>query len=235
MKIFTAVLCLTVGLLISMLAIAAFLTHYTIYGLFLVLAFSALFYAAYVLFQKPSKKVDKPQRIPFRSKHKAEPKHLFRFQLMALECLEILNKSKDLGTVKSRLDVLKNALTELAKFVDCSNYLTVLRDTIIHYNEMYYDRKATHDKIVIVENPDKALQPGLWDELQTQVLVEAFRHYGLHYLDDLNTLKTERGKKARINKVLAEYENFIFQFPYLKSHPLMLEMLGVIQNMRDGT
>ena len=118
--------------------------------------------------------------------------------LQSLESMEIIESTKNLDTLQSRYSFLQKLFHELQIASTNSRYLRDAQDSIDDYKQLYYDKIPRRTQLAGVLKPLDFDIVAFGGE---SVFNCFMRHYDFQ-LQQIDSLKTESGKKGRYKKLL---------------------------------
>ncbi len=125
-----------------------------------------------------------------------------RIVMQVLETIEIISTTRNLDTLKSRIQFLLKVFKELCDVYHSKNYRRQTLATIDAYKQLYYDKVVTEIQAEAVTDP---LNFKMNEFICFSIYQTFVRNYNFQVLA-LEQLKTDRGKKGRYNKLLNDID-----------------------------
>lgn len=147
---------------------------------------------------------------------------------VVLENLKLFKTTRNFEVLEQRFILLRHNLLVIERYQEWHLFSDALRSAEDWFVSNYFGSIVEADERMVIINSSEYLQERKWTDFQAFVLLETMRRFVQRELLDLDELKTIRGKKNRLLKILREFEKFTYYFPYLKNHPAMIEIEKVV-------
>jgi hypothetical protein len=115
-----------------------------------------------------------------------------------LETLYILDNSKNIETIQSRIGFLESITDRLRSLKDNPDYQFIIQLAIDHYNAAYFNRSPSETNLSRLSSPDSF-------DLETYcitALINGLKRFFEEQLDEIEFLKSSSSKEKRISKVI---------------------------------
>jgi hypothetical protein len=114
-----------------------------------------------------------------------------------LETLDILDNSKNIETIQSRIEFLESVTEKLIYLKDKLDYQFLIQLAVDHYNLICYNRSPSETNLSRLSSPDNF-------DLETyciNALINGLKRFFDEQLDEIEFLKSSSSKEKRISKV----------------------------------
>jgi hypothetical protein len=115
-----------------------------------------------------------------------------------LETLYILDNSKNIETIQSRIEFLETVTDRLRNLINNPDYQYLIQLAIDDYSVRYFNRNPSETDISRLTNPESF-------DLETyciNVLINGLKRFFEEQLDEIEFLKSSSSKEKRISKVI---------------------------------
>ena len=145
-----------------------------------------------------------------------------------LETLFILDNSKNIETIHSRIEFLESVTDRLRNLINDPDYQYLIQLAIDDYSVRYFNRIPSETDLSRLSNPESFDL----EEYSITALIKGLKRFLEEQLEEIEFLKNSSSKDRRISKVIHNIllaKNFLqMKFSESKSYPMGIEEIEKI-------
>jgi hypothetical protein len=165
---------------------------------------------------------------------------IFAATVQTLESLWIIENSKDINTIESRIEYIKGSLTRLSIYREKPYFHDLAQTGINRYRKMHPGRTIDKIHLEILESAHKLIENNNYNDFWAVMMSEAFERILKIEGPKIELLKTTTGKIKRYEKILAQLDATIekseFSYPSERAgadlHNLRYDICNRIDNLK---